>query len=89
MKVLISTSTQILVTMVFAEDIRKTILKLADERGPEKSFRPADVAQRIDLENWQVLIDQVGFVASVLVKEGKIRSKKNGDSIQFCKSTRQ
>ena len=74
--------------MVFAEDIRRTILKLADERGPENSFRPADVAQRIDHENWHVLIDQVWFVASVLVKEGKIRSKKNGDSVQFCKTPR-
>ena len=72
--------------MVFAEDIRKTILTLADERGPGNSFRPKDVAQRMDHENWQAIMDQVWFVASVLVKEGKIRSKQNGDSIQFCKT---
>lgn len=72
--------------MVFAEDIRRTILKLADERGPGNSFKPADVAQRMDRENWHVLIDQVWFVASVLVKEGKIRSKETGDSVHFCKT---
>ena len=67
--------------MVFAEDIRKTILKIADERGPEKTFAPADVAQEVDRENWQSLIDQVWFVASILEKEGKIKtnmSEKHG-----------
>jgi hypothetical protein len=72
--------------MVFAEDIRKTILTLAEERGPDKTFAPADVAQRVDRENWQGLIDQVRFVASVLVKEGKIRTTQSGDHLGFIKT---
>ena len=71
--------------MVFAEDIRKTILKIAEERGPENSFRASDVAQRVDRENWQSLIDQVRFVATVLEKEGKIRATISGGQIDFRK----
>ena len=71
--------------MVFAEDIRRTILKIADERGPDNSFGPTDVAQRVDGENWQSLMDQVWFVASVVEKEGKIRTSKNGGQIDFRK----
>ena len=71
--------------MVFAEDIRKTILKIADERGPDNSFAPSDVAQRVDRENWQSLLDQVWFVASVLEKEGKIRTITHGGKVDFRK----
>jgi hypothetical protein len=71
--------------MVFAEDIRKTILKIADERGPEKVFGPSDVAQRVDRENWQSLIDQVWFVASVLEKEGKIKTSISGGQMDLRK----
>jgi hypothetical protein len=60
--------------MVFAEDIRKTILKIAEERGPEESFYPSDVARRVDRDNWEMHLDQVQFVASVLIKEGKINA---------------
>ena len=62
--------------MVFADDIRRTILRLADERGPGKTFAISDVAQAIDRNNWQGLIDQVRMVANVLVKEGKITARK-------------
>lgn len=65
--------------MVFAEEIRKTILRLAEERGKEQSFAPADVARAIDKNNWPLLIDQVKLVAETLLKEGKIKlsGKKN------------
>ena len=63
--------------MVFAEDIRKTILKLADECGAGRAFSPKDIATRVDKKNAQDLLDQVYFVASILVKEGKITSIKD------------
>ncbi|RAW03296.1 DUF3253 domain-containing protein [Pseudochryseolinea flava] len=59
--------------MVFAEEIRKTILRLAEETGKERSFAPADVARAIDQQNWPLLIDQVKLVAETLIKEGKIK----------------
>ena len=71
--------------MVFAEDIRKIILKIADECGPEKAFAPSDVAQRVDRENWQSLIDQVRFVASILEKEGKIKTRISDGKMDFRK----
>ena len=66
--------------MVFADEIRKTILRLADEAGMEKSFEPADVARAIDQKNWPLLIDQVKFVADVLIREGKITAAKTTSS---------
>ena len=72
-------------SMVFADDIRKIILKLADERGPEHPFRPADVAQRMNHDNWQILMDQVSFVASVLEKEGKIKRTLSAGHVDFTK----
>lgn len=66
--------------MQHAEDIRKTILKVADEYGTEKTFMPADVARKIDKKNWRGLIHQVAFVAEVMFKEGKILlTKPNGE----------
>ena len=58
--------------MVFAEDIRKTILKLAEERGPENSFAPIEVTSLVDVKRAADLIEQIHFVASVLIREGKI-----------------
>jgi hypothetical protein len=60
--------------MIFAEEIRKTILRLAEETGKERSFAPADVARALDQHNWPNLIDQVKLVAETLIKEGKIES---------------
>lgn len=75
--------------MVLAEDIRKTILKLADERGPERTFAVSDIARAVDQHNWRMLIGQVRFVADVLIREGKITSMPQGkipdDSLQFRK----
>lgn len=58
--------------MVFAEEIRKTILQLADERGPGRSFDLSEVAKAIDQNNWHDLIDQVKLVSNSLIHEGKI-----------------
>jgi len=69
--------------MVFAEEIRKAILRLAEERGPERTFVPADVARAMDEKNWHQLMDQVKFVAGVLIKEGKIIAKKSLENSRF------
>jgi len=57
--------------MVYAEEIKKAILTLAEECG-SNSFYPADVARKIDKENWRGLIQQVNMVADVLIREGKL-----------------
>jgi hypothetical protein len=60
--------------MVFAEEIRIAILKVAEERGPGGTFNPSDVARSIDANNWPQLLEQVKFVAGILIDEGKIIS---------------
>jgi Protein of unknown function (DUF3253) len=60
--------------MIFADDIKQRILKLAEERGPRKTFSASEVAKQVDPHNWLSLIDQIDLVADVLVKEGKITS---------------
>ena len=76
--------------MVFAEEIRRAILQVAEERGPDRTFDPADVARSIDSKNWQQLVDQVKFVAGILINEGKIIAKKTLGNIpqEFSKAPR-
>jgi hypothetical protein len=62
--------------MVFAEEIRRAILRVAEERGPDRTFDPTDVARSIDANNWPQIVDQVKFVAGILLNEGKIIAKK-------------
>lgn len=77
--------------MVFAEDIRKMILKLAEERGPDNTFEPSEVARALDPKNWKMLIDQVKLVALILIREGEIvesdinRSRKADRGMQLRK----
>ena len=66
--------------MVFAEEIRKTILRLAEERGPGQSFDLSDVAKAIDENNWHELIEQVKLVSGILVREGKIIARNSNGS---------
>jgi hypothetical protein len=68
--------------LVFANDIRKAILTLANMRGPGNLFYPAEVAKRVDSENWVTLIDQVHLVADSLISEGKIVVSKSGKAFE-------
>jgi hypothetical protein len=72
--------------VVFADDIRKVILRLADERGREKTFRPSDVARAVDEKNWKILLEQVRLVAVSLIHEGKIIATKAGKTVDINQS---
>ena len=74
--------------MVFAHDIRKAILSLANLRGAGNLFYPAEVAKRVDPENWPTLIDQVHLVADSLIKEGKITLLKSGRAVEIAYAKR-
>jgi hypothetical protein len=67
--------------MISAEEIRNAILRLANERGEHQSFFASEVARRLDPTNWKDVIEQVRFVASVLIREGKIVALKSGEKI--------
>jgi len=72
--------------MVFVEDIKRVILQLANERGVGRSFYASEVARAVDPDNWKNIIDQVKFVASVLIKEGKIVALRAGKPVDFFNS---
>lgn len=72
--------------LVFANDIRKAILNLANLRGAGNLFYPAEVAKRVDPHNWPSLIDQVHLVADSLIKEGKILARKSGGAFETAYS---
>jgi hypothetical protein len=58
--------------MIFAEDIRNAILKLAAQRGPGQPFYSGEVAKLVDPENWITQVEQVNLVAESLIREGEI-----------------
>jgi hypothetical protein len=71
--------------MMYADEIRKTILTIAEEHGTENSFEPSDVARKMDKENWRGLLQQVNIVADVLIREGKIIIETSGGTPRFKK----
>lgn len=74
-------------TMVFAEDIRRAILALADQRGSGNLFYPAEVARLIDAEDWAKQVDQVELVAESLIQEGQLVAERSGKpGIAYSKS---
>jgi hypothetical protein len=76
--------------MVFAEEIRQAILRVADERGPDKTFELVDVARSMDAKNWPQLVDQVKFVAGIMMNEGQIIARKTASNNpqEFSKAPR-
>jgi hypothetical protein len=70
--------------MIYAEDIRRTILSIAEEQG-NNAFDPSDVARKMDKENWRGLIQQVNIVAEVLIREGKIIIASSEGSLKYKK----
>jgi hypothetical protein len=66
--------------MVFANDIRKAILKIATQRGPGNLFYPSEVAREIDPENWVKQLAQVELVAESLIQEGIIATATTGEA---------
>ena len=68
--------------MVFANDIRKAILALADQRAGGL-FYLQEVEKLLDAENWPRLVDQVKLVAESLIQEGQIAPTR-GDSIEIA-----
>jgi hypothetical protein len=67
--------------VVLAEDIRRVILKLADERGREGTFCTSDIARAVDQKNWKILLEQVRLVAGTLIHEGKIAATRSGKHV--------
>ncbi len=74
------------ILMLYADDIRKTILTIANELGPGDTFDPSDIARKIDEENWFGIMPQVTIVADVLSKEGKIKAESLNGELRYRKN---
>jgi hypothetical protein len=63
------------------EAITTAMLRIAAERGPEKSMCPTDVARAVSTENWRPLLGAVRKVAADLARQGKIEILRKGKPI--------
>jgi hypothetical protein len=72
--------------MIYTDDIRKIILKLASELPPGNTFDSSDVARKLDQVNWAELTQQVSIVADVLSREGKIITENLNGELRYRKN---
>jgi len=63
------------------EAITDAMLRIAAERGTEKSMCPTDVARAVSAENWRPLLGAVRKVAADLARQGKIEILRKGKPI--------
>ncbi len=49
-----------------------SLLKLADERGLEKTFCPSEVARQLFPNYWRDKMDEIRKEADILIKENKL-----------------
>ena len=63
------------------EAITDAVLRIAAERGPEKSLCPTDVARAVSAEDWRPLLGAVRKVAADLARQGKIEILRKGKPI--------
>ncbi len=61
--------------------IRRELLRLAGERGPEKSFCPSEIARRVLPHAWRSLMPLVRQVAGQLVDEGRLTATQRGRTV--------
>lgn len=57
--------------------IRALLLRMAAERGPEKTFCPSETARELAAD-WRPLMPQIRQVAAELVRAGRLRCTRGG-----------
>lgn len=58
--------------------IRRELLRLAQQRGPGKTFCPSEVARAVDPETWRERMAEVREAASTLCSEGVLQATQGG-----------
>lgn len=74
--------------MVFANDIKKAILRIANEKGAGNLFYPSEVAKEVDPENWVKQLAQVELVAESLIQEGVLFAARTGEANEIAYAKR-
>jgi hypothetical protein len=66
------------------EELRREILRLADQRGPTKSLCPSEVARALSPNaDWRPLMPAIRGVALELIAAGQIRATQKGRTINL------
>ena len=76
--------------MTPSAEIQAAILKLAAERGPDKTICPSEVARHLggpDEPAWRALMQPVRAEAVALAHDGKIEIKKGGQVVDHAMFT--
>lgn len=64
------------------EQLKTTILKLVNERGPEKTICPSEAARELGEDSdWKKLMDPVREAARELHKSGQIQIEQQGQPV--------
>lgn len=58
--------------MIFADDIRKVLLRAANAQG-NQSLDAVELAKSIDPVNWKPLAEQIQLVADAMIREGTLK----------------
>ncbi|MGV0852370.1 DUF3253 domain-containing protein [Mycolicibacterium phlei] len=62
-----------------SERLRETILRLARERGPDKTICPSDAARAVGGADWRDLMDDAREIARELARRGEIEITQKGE----------
>ncbi|WP_299565413.1 DUF3253 domain-containing protein [uncultured Mycolicibacterium sp.] len=61
------------------DGLREAILRLARERGPDRSICPSEAARAVDGEHWRDLMDDAREVARELARCGEVEILAKGE----------
>lgn len=58
--------------------LRKAILEMARDRGPQSSICPSDAARAVGGEGWRALMDEARDIARTLARSGHVEITQKG-----------
>ncbi|KUH97341.1 DUF3253 domain-containing protein [Mycobacterium sp. IS-3022] len=63
------------------ERLRSVILRIARERGADKTIRPSDAARAVGGNDWRDLMDDARDVARDLARRGEVETTQKGEVV--------
>lgn len=69
--------------MADSKRIKKQIIRLTKQRGPDKTICPSEAAKACDPDNWRSHMDEVRRAADELQKQGLIAIEQDSQEIQL------
>lgn len=60
-------------------ELRRAILSLTRERGPDRTICPSDAARSVGGQDWRDLMDQARDIARDLARRGEVEISQRGE----------